>query len=70
MTLEGMSKDALIMRLRDWHEAGDVCEMLSITVEDLLCAFPDKLDDAYEREKQREAEDEAAENIVQQGDLG
>ena len=57
MTLQGMSKDAMLQRLRDWSEPGDVCDMMNITTEDLLVAFEDRVSDAWEAEVQREQEE-------------
>ena len=57
MTLQGISKDAMLMRLRDWADPGDVCDMMNITTEDLLIAFADKVNDAWEAEVAREQEE-------------
>ena len=57
MTLQGMSKDAMLQRLRDWSDPGEVCDIMKITVEDLLVAFGDKFDDAWEAELAREQEE-------------
>lgn len=57
MTLKGMSKDAMLQRLRDWADVGEVCDIMNITTEDLLIAFEDKFNDAWEAEVAREAEE-------------